>query len=53
MAFTEWIARMEPPEAHVTAIRSLLQGASETVKAGLAVEPDGSFSFDVLAIEAL
>lgn len=48
MDFAGWIARMGPPEAHVPAIRSLLAGASDTVKRELAVEPDGSFSFDVL-----
>jgi len=52
MDFAEWIARMAPPASHVAAIRSLLEGASDGVKRALTVEPDGSFSFDVLTIEA-
>jgi len=51
MDFAGWIARMGPPEAHVAAIRSLLAGASDPVRRELAVEPDGSFSFDVLTAE--
>lgn len=53
MEFADWIARMAPPESHVAAIRSLLAGAADQVKAALEVEPDGSFSFDVVTIETL
>ncbi|MBC2666067.1 class I SAM-dependent methyltransferase [Novosphingobium flavum] len=52
MDFASWIARMGPPESHVAAIRSLLAGASTPVARALEIEPDGSFSFDVVTIEA-
>jgi ubiquinone/menaquinone biosynthesis C-methylase UbiE len=51
MEFASWVARMGPPESHVAAIRSLLAGASAPVASALEIEPDGSFSFDVLTAE--
>lgn len=53
MDFATWIARMGPPHSHVEAIRSLLGGASEPVTRALTIEPDGSFSVDVLTIETV
>lgn len=44
MDFSGWVGRTRTPAAMVTAIRRLLQGASSEVRAGLAVEPDGSFT---------
>lgn len=53
MDFASWIARMAPPTCHVEAIRSLLGGASQTVRKALEVEEDCSFSFDVVTFEAV
>ena len=50
--FGSWVARMNTPPAHVAAMRSLLAGASASVRAHLAVELDGSFMLDTLAVEA-
>ncbi|CAO4179775.1 class I SAM-dependent methyltransferase [Methylorubrum populi] len=52
MEFSSWIARMGTPEASVTAIRALQQGASEPVRRHFALEEDGSFTLDVMLIEA-
>jgi ubiquinone/menaquinone biosynthesis C-methylase UbiE len=43
MEFGSWVERMGTPPASVAAIRNLLAGASREVRAGLAVEQDGSF----------
>jgi len=51
MDFTDWIGRMDPPECHVAAIRSLQTLAADAVKTTLAVEPNGSFSFDVVTFD--
>jgi hypothetical protein len=50
--FATWIARMGTPEADAAAIRRLQQGAPQPVRAHYALEADGSFSIDVLTIEA-
>jgi ubiquinone/menaquinone biosynthesis C-methylase UbiE len=43
LEFSPWIDRMRTPPARVAAIRDLLASASGEVRAGLAVEADGSF----------
>jgi ubiquinone/menaquinone biosynthesis C-methylase UbiE len=43
LEFGSWVERMRTPAANVAAIQNLLAGASQEVRAGLAVEPDGSF----------
>ncbi len=43
MEFSSWVERMRTPQVGVAAIRALLAGASREVRAGLAVEDDGSF----------
>lgn len=41
--FSSWVERMRTPQASVVAIRRLLADASREVRAGLAIEQDGSF----------
>jgi SAM-dependent methyltransferase len=53
MDFPVWIARMQTSEVNVKAIRALQIAASSETKAHFAIEPDGSFSLDMLMIEAL
>lgn len=43
MQFSSWVERMHTPPESVAAIRTLLTSAAQEVRAGLAVEPDGSF----------
>jgi SAM-dependent methyltransferase len=52
MDFPVWIARMQTPDVNVKAIRALQIAASTETKAHFAIEPDGSFSLDMLMIEA-
>jgi SAM-dependent methyltransferase len=52
MDFPVWIARMQTHEDYVKAIRALQIDASAETKAHFAIEPDGSFSLDMLMIEA-
>ena len=52
MDFPVWIARMQTPDENVKAIRALQIAASTETKAHFAIEPDGSFSLDMLMIEA-
>ncbi len=49
--FTAWVQRMNTPPEHIAAMRSLQRGASEAVRAHFAIEPDGSFTLDTLAVE--
>ena len=49
--FAAWVSRMNTPPAHVAAMRSLQSGASEPVQAHFAIQPDGSFTLDTLAVE--
>ena len=46
--FATWIARMRTPPEMVAAIRALQMAAAEAVKRHFAVEPDGSFTIDVV-----
>jgi SAM-dependent methyltransferase len=52
MNFAEWTARMRTPPAHVTAIRALQALAGAEIARHFAIEPDGSFTIDVVLIEA-
>jgi SAM-dependent methyltransferase len=52
MDFPVWIARMQTPDDNMKAIRALQIAASAETKAHFAIEPDGSFSLDMLMIEA-
>jgi SAM-dependent methyltransferase len=52
MDFPVWIARMQTHEDYVKAIRALQIDASAETKSHFAIEPDGSFSLDMLMIEA-
>lgn len=51
--FASWTERMRTPDAHVAAIRSLQQGASDAVRCALAYRDDGSFTIDVATFEAV
>lgn len=50
--FTSWIARMRTPAHFATAIRELQHCLSEDVARHFALQPDGSFTTDILTIEA-
>jgi ubiquinone/menaquinone biosynthesis C-methylase UbiE len=52
MEFASWIARMQTPPVRRDAIRSLQANASAAVATHFAIEPDGSFMLDTLALEA-
>jgi ubiquinone/menaquinone biosynthesis C-methylase UbiE len=52
LEFTSWVARMRTPEHFVVAIRELQKGASEDVVRHFAIQGDGSFSSDIMMIEA-
>jgi SAM-dependent methyltransferase len=52
MDFAEWTARMRTPPAHVAAIRALQVLAGAEIARHFAIEPDGSFTIDVILIEA-
>jgi SAM-dependent methyltransferase len=43
LEFSSWVERMRTPPARVAVIRDLLENASHEVRAGLLLEPDGSF----------
>ncbi len=53
MEFASWTARMQTPQLRCDAIRSLQASASAEVAQHFEHEPDGSFTIDSLAIEAL
>ncbi len=44
LAFAPWIARMHTPPERAALIRAIFESAPGEVRAGLAIEPDGSFS---------
>ena len=50
--FSSWISRMNTPDAHVQAIRSLQQRAGADVSAHFAIETDGSFTIDTMLLPA-
>jgi ubiquinone/menaquinone biosynthesis C-methylase UbiE len=49
--FTTWIERIGTPPLHAQAILALQRCASESVRAHYALEDDGSFLLDTIAIE--
>ena len=52
MAFASWVARMGTPAANVAMIRALQEGAPEAVRGYFGVEADGSFTLDVMMVDA-
>jgi SAM-dependent methyltransferase len=50
--FASWIARMRTPEIRAQAIRSLQAEMSSDVVTHFAIEADGSFMLDTMALEA-
>jgi ubiquinone/menaquinone biosynthesis C-methylase UbiE len=52
MHYPAWVDRMETPEPHRAAIRSLQRSAARETATYFEIEPDGSFTLDVLYIEA-
>jgi ubiquinone/menaquinone biosynthesis C-methylase UbiE len=53
LEFAAWIARMRTPAVQVEAIRALEALASSEVASHFDLESDGSFTFDVAAIDAV
>ena len=52
LEFSSWVARMRTPEALVDAIRIYQQSASTEVKTYFALLNDGSFTSDIIMVEA-
>jgi SAM-dependent methyltransferase len=52
MDFATWIARMRTPPTHVAAIRALQALAGDEIAQHFSIETDGSFTIDVITIEA-
>jgi ubiquinone/menaquinone biosynthesis C-methylase UbiE len=52
MDYPTWVERMHTAQAHRDAIRSLQQHVAAETAAYYGIEPDGSFTLDVLQIEA-
>lgn len=52
MDFVTWVERMQTPETHVAAIRSLQRQAPAEVVRHFGIEEDGSFQLDVMMAEA-
>jgi ubiquinone/menaquinone biosynthesis C-methylase UbiE len=52
LEFRSWVERMNTPEPHVRAIRSLQGIAADEVVRHFAIETDGSFSFSTMLIVA-
>jgi ubiquinone/menaquinone biosynthesis C-methylase UbiE len=50
--FATWITRMRTSELHAAAIRSLQRQASRDIVRHFAIEPDGTFNVDTMALEA-
>lgn len=53
MDYPTWVERMQTPEPHRAAIRSLQSMASRETAAYFEIEPDGSFTIDSLQMEAV
>jgi SAM-dependent methyltransferase len=51
--FASWVARIATPEAHVVAIRSLQAATTDAVRHYFSIEPDGSFTTDIMVIETV
>ncbi|MFK8259469.1 class I SAM-dependent methyltransferase [Erwinia sp. AnSW2-5] len=52
LAFSSWIERMSTPDVMVQAIRAYQHSAPDDVQRYYALQPDGSFSTDIIFIEA-
>ncbi len=52
LEFSSWIKRMNTPEVHVQAIRSLQRRAGAEVTRRFEIEPDGSFTIDSMLMSA-
>lgn len=52
LEFAPWIERINTPEPHIAAIRSLQHMVADDVKAHYEIESDGSFSIDIATFEA-
>lgn len=52
LEFRSWIERMRTPPVMAEAIRAYQQSASDEVQHYFALQPDGSFSTDIIFIEA-
>lgn len=50
--FTSWVTRMQTPEIHRQAIRSLQQRMSDEIRSHFEIEADGSFTLDTALILA-
>ena len=50
--FSDWIARMQTPEHFVTSIRALQQHSSHEVQSYFNLQPDGTFTTDVMSLVA-
>ncbi len=53
LEFSSWVARMATSEVNVSAIRALQASMPRNVAEYYELEPDGSFSFDTMTIEAV
>jgi len=53
LVFATWVERMATPKAQADAIRALQAAMSASVTRHFAIEPDGSFTIDVAAFEAV
>ncbi|MBO1807879.1 methyltransferase domain-containing protein [Serratia ureilytica] len=51
LEFGSWVARMRTPAHFVTAIRALQQSVSQEVAEHFAIQPDGSFTSDIMMFE--
>ncbi|EII3509608.1 TPA: methyltransferase domain-containing protein [Escherichia coli] len=52
LEFSSWVARMRTPEALVDAIRIYQQSASTEVRTYFVLQNDGSFTSDIIMVEA-
>ena len=52
LEFSSWVKRMDTPESHVRAIRSLQERAGVDVARHFQIEADGSFMLDTMLMEA-
>jgi SAM-dependent methyltransferase len=52
LEFSSWVKRIETPDSHILAIRSLQAHMAEDVMKYFEIEPDGSFVVDAMLLEA-
>lgn len=53
LEFSSWITRMQTPHVMIEAIRAYQRSASDDVKHYFTLEQDGSFSSDIIMLEAI